>query len=289
MSIRSEVDAELNRRGIYGDSSTAGEALLICWKIIMFTLFALNITVWSPGMIVLFLCQRTFIDEATLLIIIGMGLGMSFVNAILTYAYVGNGYVKWDSFQHIFQPDAFNWISQVQDWWHLNLYFSIILWLLAIGFALLQLIVSHFAPTTKQYGYGLLNIPALFTGMKPSSYLTFLQDGILGAFVFHIVRQKQFDFIGKTSMFCFAAIIMFWIIFSAFTLDPSRWESYSDKNTAKREREAEETEIKLDRELEEYRQEAMADRREKAENDRETREMMREISQYLKDKKQNEN
>jgi hypothetical protein len=276
---------------VYGYGLTFGEEILACWQIIAFTPFVLNIAVWSPGMIILFLCQRTFIDKATLLMIIGIGLVMSFVNAILTYAYVGNGYVKWDSFHHLLQPDALNWISGVQDWWHQNLYFSIVLWSLAIVFALLQLIVTYFAPTTKQYGYGLLNIPALFTGMKPSPYLTFLQDGILGAFVFHVVRQKQFDFIGKTSMFCFAAIVMFWIIFSAFTLDISRWESYSNKNIAKQEKEAErkaeETEIKLDRELEEYRQEAIAERREKAENDRETREMMREISQYIKEKKQN--
>lgn len=236
MSIRSEVDAELSRRGIYGDPLTIGENLLICYRIIIFTIFILNITVWSPGMIVLFLCQRIFIDKTTLLLIIKMGLGMSFVNAILAYAYAGNGYLKWDSFQRIFQPDALNWISGVQNWWHLNLYFSIILWLLAICFALLQLIISHFASSTKEYGYGLLNIPALLTGMKPNRYLTFLQDGILGAFVLHVVGQKQFDFVGKTSIFCFAAIVMFWIVFSAFTLDVSRWETYSRKNIAKGEK-----------------------------------------------------
>ncbi len=236
MSIRSEVDAELSRRGIYGDPLTIGENLLICYQIIIFTVFILNITVWSPGMIVLFLCQRIFIDKTTLLLIIKMGLGMSFVNAILAYAYAGNGYLKWDSFQRIFQPDALNWISGVQNWWHLNLYFSIILWLLAICFGLLQLIISHFASSTKQYGYGLLNIPALLTGMMPSPYLTFLQDGILGAFVLHVVGQKQFDFVGKTSIFCFAAIVMFWVIFSAATLDISRWETYSRKNITKGEK-----------------------------------------------------
>ena len=270
--------SELRSRGIYGHSLTFGENVLACWQIIIFTLFALNITVWSPGMIVLFLCQRTFIDKRTLLLIISMGLGMSFVNAILAYAYAGNGYLKWDSFQRIFQPDAFNWISGVQDWWHLNLYFSIILWLLAIGFALLQLIISHFAPSTKEYGYGLLTAPALFTRMNPSSYLTFLQDGILGAFVLHIVRQKQFDFIGKTSIFCFAAIVMFWIVFSALTLDMCRWESYSDKNMEKRKREAKELEIKT-----------VGREKERAENDREAMQLMKEISQYIKEKKQNEN
>jgi hypothetical protein len=290
MSIRSEVDREL-RGGviyIYKYRLTFKEDILLCWQTIAFTLFALNITVWSPGMIVLFLCQRTFIDKRILLLIIKMGIGMSFVNAILAYAYVGNGYIRWDSFQHLLQPDALNWISGVKDWWHQNMYFSIILWSIAIGFAALQLIISHFAPSTKEYGYGLLNIPALFTGIKPSPYLTFLQDGILGAFVFHIVGQKQFDFAGKTSMFCFAAIVMFWIVFSAFTLDISRWELYSDKNVEKLTKKREELKMEADRILEEDRQEMMADKRNKAENDREIREVMKEISQYIKEKKQNE-
>jgi hypothetical protein len=111
MSIRSEVDREL-RGGviyIYKYRFTFKEDILFCWQMIAFTLFALNITVWSPGMIVLFLCQRTFIDKRILLLIIKMGIGMSFVNAILAYAYVGNGYIRWDSFQHLLQPDALNW------------------------------------------------------------------------------------------------------------------------------------------------------------------------------------
>ena len=247
MSVRSEVERELNRRGIYGSSSTPGENLIYSWQIITFTLFALNITVWSPGAIVLFLCQRTLIDKVTLIAIIYAGLTMSVINALLTYMYAGNGWIKWESFQHVFQPDALNWISGVQNWWHQNLYFSILLWSLAIGFALLQLIISHFAPTTNKYGYGLLNFPSLFLRMNPTHYLTLLQDGILGAFVVHIIMQKQFDFVGKTLIFCLAAIIMFWIIFSAFTLDPHRWESYSQKNIDKLEQEGAEYEKEMAR------------------------------------------
>jgi hypothetical protein len=245
MSVRSEVEYELNRRGIYGHSSTAGETLLTSWKIIMFALFALNITVWSPGMIVLFLCQRTLINKGTLLAIIYMGLIMSFVNAFLAYMYAGNGWIRWDSFQHVFKPDALNWISGVQNWWYQNLYFSILLWSLAIGLTILQLIISYFAPNTKEYGYGLLSLFCLFTRNNPSGYLTSLQDGVLAGFVAHIIVQKQFDLIGKTSIFCLASTIMFWIIFSALSLDESRWETYSVKNTMKLDKEIKNSEREM--------------------------------------------
>jgi hypothetical protein len=280
MSIRSEVDAELRSRGIYGHSLTAGEELLYSWQIITFAVFALNITVWSPGMMLLFLWQRIFIDKGTLFAIIFAGSGMSVVNAFLAYMYAGNGWIKWDSFQHIFQPDALNWISGVQNWWYQNLYFSILLWSLVIVFALLQLIISHFAPNTKKYGYGLLNFPSLLLKINPSHYLTLLQDGALGAFVIHVMMQKQFDFVGKTSIFCFASIVMFWLMFSAFSVDISRWESYSRKNTEKLEREHEEK-------IAEYRRETAEYLKERAEKEKETARIMREIDGYIKDKKQN--
>ena len=78
---------------------------------------------------------------------------------------------------------------------------------------------------------------------------------------------------------------MFWIVFSALTLDVSMWESYSDKNIARKEKESKELAIQMDRELEEYRQEMMAHRKERAENDRETMRVMKEIGRYIKDKK----
>ena len=241
---------------VYGYGLTFGEEILACWQIIWFTIFALGMTVLSPlspAMVVLFLCQRIFIHEATVFALLSFALVMEFVNFFVAWMYVNNATVQaekdafkhlgenfvahhaieWSSFQHVFQLDSITWILGVKDWYYQNLYFSVLLWTLVLVLGSLQMVVSHFAPSTKEYGYGLLNFPSLITKMQPSLLFTLLQDGVLGAFAVHFFREKQFDLIGKSSLACFASLVMFWIIFSALTLDISRGEWYSDKNHKK--------------------------------------------------------